>query len=89
MCAYQGVRNVSFSENFAYVLNEWSLTDVFIILTGKLKKVKETAPRYYLRFCDAGSRNQPKKYGNFYLDRNLVLKIYGYHKCPNLVRILM
>ena len=23
-CAYQGVRNVSFSENFAYVLNEWS-----------------------------------------------------------------
>ena len=21
-CAYQGVRNVSFSENFAYVLNE-------------------------------------------------------------------
>ena len=24
-CAYQGVRNVSFSENFAYVLNEWSL----------------------------------------------------------------
>ena len=24
-CAYQGVRNVSFSENFAHVLNEWSL----------------------------------------------------------------
>ena len=23
MCAYQGVRNVNFSENFAYVLNEW------------------------------------------------------------------
>ena len=23
-CAYQGVRNVSFSENFAYVLNGWS-----------------------------------------------------------------
>ena len=22
-CAYQGVTNVSFSENFAYVLNEW------------------------------------------------------------------
>ena len=29
-CAYQGVRNVSFSENFAYVLNEWSLTDFVI-----------------------------------------------------------
>ena len=26
MCAYQGVRNVSFSENFAYVLNGWSLS---------------------------------------------------------------
>ena len=25
MCAYQGVRNVSFSENFAYVLNGWPL----------------------------------------------------------------
>ena len=25
-CAYQGVRNVSFSENFAYVLSGWSLT---------------------------------------------------------------
>ena len=23
-CVYQGVRIVSFSENFAYVLNEWS-----------------------------------------------------------------
>ena len=25
MCAYQGVRNVSFSENFVYVLNGWTL----------------------------------------------------------------
>ena len=25
-CAHQGVRNVSFSENFAYVLNGWTLT---------------------------------------------------------------
>ena len=24
-CAYRGVRNVSFSENFAYVLNGWPL----------------------------------------------------------------
>ena len=30
MCAYQGVRNVSFSENFAYVLNEWPLMDYII-----------------------------------------------------------
>ena len=25
-CVYQGVRNVSFSENFAYVLNGWTLS---------------------------------------------------------------
>ena len=25
-CAYQGVENVSFSENFAYVLYEWPLS---------------------------------------------------------------
>ena len=28
--AYQGVRNVSFSNNFAYVLNEWPLVNVNI-----------------------------------------------------------
>ena len=27
-CAYQGVRNVSFSKNFVYVLNEWSLLEI-------------------------------------------------------------
>ena len=26
MCAYQGVRDVRFSENFAYVLDGWPLT---------------------------------------------------------------
>ena len=24
LCAYQGVRNVSFSENFAHIMNEWT-----------------------------------------------------------------
>ena len=28
MCAYQGLRNVSFSENLAYELNEWSLYNI-------------------------------------------------------------
>ena len=28
-CAHQGVRNVSFTENFAYVLNELSLIEVY------------------------------------------------------------
>ena len=28
-CAYQGVRNVRFSENFAYVLNEYPLLEIF------------------------------------------------------------
>ena len=27
-CAYQGVKNVSFSENFTYVLNGWTLIKI-------------------------------------------------------------
>ena len=26
-CAYQGIRNISFLKNFAYVLNEWSVIE--------------------------------------------------------------
>ena len=40
-CAYQGVRNVSFSENFAFVLNKWSLMsllEVMWILTQTINK---------------------------------------------------
>ena len=37
MCAYQGVRNVSFSEIFAHVPNEWSLSNNFT-LRQKLSK---------------------------------------------------
>ena len=33
-CAYQGVRNVSFSENFAYVLNEWSSWNLPTLVGG-------------------------------------------------------
>ena len=32
MCAYKGVRNVSFSENFAYVLNGWPLAKEKVIV---------------------------------------------------------
>ena len=32
-CAYQGVRIVSFTENFAYVLNGWSLVVHKIVTT--------------------------------------------------------
>ena len=37
MCAYQGIRNVSFSKNFAYILNERSqeepgITFMYVIL---------------------------------------------------------
>ena len=31
-CAHHGVRNVSFSENFAYVPNEWSLKPLRAII---------------------------------------------------------
>ena len=37
MCACQGVRNISFSENFAYALNEWSLK-LRTLSSGKVVK---------------------------------------------------
>ena len=37
-CTYQGIRNVSFSENFAYLLNEWShIVWAFITKVGLLE----------------------------------------------------
>ena len=39
-CAYQGVRNVSFSEKFSYVLNEWSQI-IFDLLLPFAKKIRE------------------------------------------------
>ena len=38
-CAYQGVRNVSFSENFAYVLNEWPIC--------QLQNAKSNSPKFW------------------------------------------
>ena len=35
-CTYQGVRNVGFTENFANVLNEWSLSEKYIPIFGTL-----------------------------------------------------
>ena len=35
-CAYQGVRNVSFSENFAYILNVWSYTRTMSVDSSNL-----------------------------------------------------
>ena len=43
MRAYQGVRNVSFSANFAYVLNGWP---VFIIKNNILLNIAEQT--YYI-----------------------------------------
>ena len=40
-CSYQGVRNVSFSENFAYVLNGWSVTNMRPCLASIIIKYKE------------------------------------------------
>ena len=36
-CAYEGVRNVSFSENFAYMLNEWPLYLKHVLLWYRLQ----------------------------------------------------
>ena len=46
LCAYQGVRNVSFSENFANVINEWSLKNSFM---GKV--FLETTKRSLIFCC--------------------------------------
>ena len=45
-CAYQGVRNVSFSESFAYVLNGWPLC--------QLQNEKPNVPK----FCKLYAQNQ-------------------------------
>ena len=45
-CAYQGVRNVSFSEIFAYVLNGWPLC--------QLQNAKSNFPK----FCKVYAQNQ-------------------------------
>ena len=44
-CAYQGVRNVSFSENFANVIDEWSHTENIETKPGKI---------YSFIFCEMG-----------------------------------
>ena len=51
-CAYQGVRNVSFSENFAHVLNGWPLTYFF--------KKTFCRPKRKQQQCWATERNFPK-----------------------------
>ena len=38
-CAFQGVRNVSFSETFAYLLNEWSHSNDKQLLNPYLEDV--------------------------------------------------
>ena len=47
MCAYQGVRHVSYPENFAYVINEWIpvFHQVRIVGTNifKMAKCKKTS----------------------------------------------
>ena len=39
-CAYQGVRNVSFSENFAYVLNGWPQSKILKFAAENILKKK-------------------------------------------------
>ena len=46
---YQGVRNVSFSENFAHVLNEWLLTLLYCETKSQLRQSKKNRKRFFLR----------------------------------------
>ena len=41
-CAYQGVRNVSFSENFESVTNEWYLS--VVTYKGRVKASQKEIP---------------------------------------------
>ena len=55
-CAYQGVRNVSFSENFAYVLNGWLFMTFSYIFQETLlnhAKVNVLALMCFLEFIDS------------------------------------
>ena len=38
MCAYQGVRSVSFSGNFTYILNTYFVVRYILIVVGHLKE---------------------------------------------------
>ena len=46
MCAYQGVRNVSFLENLVYVLNGWPLK----IHYGPIRLQAKTFSRHFAMF---------------------------------------
>ena len=47
-CAYQGVRNVSFPENFAYVLSEWSHILLGESLLEWLKKISAQCKLFWI-----------------------------------------
>ena len=46
-CAYQGLRNVSFPESFAYVLNEWSLCNTSKIVAKTVMNLHDILTRYW------------------------------------------
>ena len=59
-CAYQGVRNVSFSKNFASVLNGWPFSGIichqhFLWLIDSIYKRKAKEVRYLvsIKLCDS------------------------------------
>ena len=47
-CAYQGVRNVNFSKNFAYVLNEWLPNEMNILITMHIPTTKKIVRLFVL-----------------------------------------
>ena len=84
MCAYQRVKNVSFSENFAYVLNGWPLTFLFLVNWRTSKPVISPLTLLHIRtytfHCFSRSLRSFKiKYGlifvQFMKSINLILAI--------------
>ena len=81
MCACQGIGNGSFLENFAYVLNEWSLGTVRANLKHmpSLKLDKQTK-------CGEQDRQECKTlYVTKWIDNNFVFLLSNYHD-PRVVK---
>ena len=60
-CVYQGVRNVSFSENIANILHEWSIMLAFILIN---QYIRDSARSYELELAKLAKLSLSKIYCN-------------------------
>ena len=77
-CAYQGVRNISFSENFAKVINEWSHTANVMF---KILNLTQWFPFFLVLSGGSNGRVGQKKINHFkgtflYVKNHIYLCLY-------------